>query len=145
MSIQDEHGNEIVVDDAGWFLGCRVDKTGELVDAKGVRHLSRDAYIEMLLGFCGCGAPEAAREYVRERMRLVYDFHDQQETQSALALLRNGEAALFQSPGERYFFWYWLDEKGYSEHGGSVPGWLTREGKVMLAALEWLKAQEAAA
>lgn len=39
--------------------------------------------------------------------------------------------------------WYWLDNKGYTEHGGSVPGWLTEEGWKLLEDLEELMAEAA--
>lgn len=32
-----------------------------------------------------------------------------------------------------YFMWYWLDKEEYTEHGGSVPGWLTDKGKQLLS------------
>jgi len=31
-----------------------------------------------------------------------------------------------------YFMWYWFDKEELTEHGGSVPGWLTKKGLGML-------------
>lgn len=39
--------------------------------------------------------------------------------------------------GTQYFLLYWLDHhaQDLTEHGGSVPGWLTKKGKDLLEAL----------
>lgn len=78
------------------------------------------------LGFCGCGLPEDAIDYCYQGLKRV----------ESLALSKSDFPNPFASEGEEYFFFYWLDKKGFTEHGGSVPGWLTEKGKDMILAIE---------
>ena len=51
------------------------------------------------------------------------------------------EKRLFGSSGAAYFVYYVLDEKELTEHGTSVPGWLTEKGLTLLQDLnEYLEA-----
>lgn len=38
-------------------------------------------------------------------------------------------------PGLSCWWLYWIDHIGLTEHGGSVPGWLTDKGKEVLKAM----------
>lgn len=94
-----------------------------------------------MLGFCGCGAPEENLRYVLGGLALMNEerpgwpsnsmpeFHKWYERHKARCL------AHFGSERAEYFFYYWCDEKKFSEHGGSVPGWLTDSGLQLLADL----------
>jgi len=95
-----------------------------------------------LFGFCGCGYPDDNLIYVRDSMRLLRNFrfseHDE-KNESWEEFYKRYRTAVdnhFKSSGAEYFMWYWLDEKGYTEHGGSFPGWLTVEGEELLDDLE---------
>ena len=82
-----------------------------------------------LLGMCCCGNPEANLQYVLGGLELLVDFGYHND-ELVLAHFGAQEAA--------NFFWYWVTEKDFAEHGGSVPGWLTPEGWELLELLrEW--------
>lgn len=98
------------------------------------------------LGFCGCGNPEQAAEYLREGMQIIADqrkgphytrgahrFDPEFEQWCKDHSAR--ELAHFGSTGGAYFFYYWLADNDLEEHGGSVPGWLTPAGEELLAKL----------
>ena len=95
-----------------------------------------------VFGFCGCGGPDDNLLYVRDSMRLLRNFHSKEhdkEKESWDDFHKRHRAAVddhFKLSGAEYFMWYWLDEKGFTEHGGCVPGWLTAEGEALLDDLE---------
>lgn len=101
-------------------------KTGDeeypyLIDKIGYRDveqvLSRD------FGWCGCGDPEAALEYVYKYLKGYQDSREGKITWEK-------RDELFSSEGEMYFFLYWADDKGLMEHGTSVwSGWITKKGE----------------
>lgn len=119
-----------LVPDGGYFLwkDCHYETLAEIV---GIG----------MLGFCGCGAPEENLRYVLGGLELMNEerpgwphdtmanFHTWYEGHKARCL------AHFGSERAEYFFYYWCDEKKFSEHGGSVPGWLTDSGLQLLADL----------
>lgn len=96
-----------------------------------------------MLGFCGCGASEESLSYVRDGLAHINRLREESPKQS------NGHEAwnkwweqwqadglaLFGNDRARWFFYYWADQKGFTEHGGSVPGWLTDEGRELLSDL----------
>ena len=89
-----------------------------------------------MLGFCGCGRPTDAATYIRDvlihidnGMRIDHKNNGYEKWAA-----RGRELG---SDGALYFTYYVLDEKGFTEHGGSVPGWLTPKGQELL---DWLKA-----
>lgn len=75
-----------------------------------------------LLGFCGCGIPEESLEFMERAMSLL----------GTKDIWKHAND-VFGSSGAAYFFFYWLDKEGYSEHGCALPGWLTEKGKILLA------------
>jgi hypothetical protein len=95
------------------------------------------------LGFCGCGCPEDAFAYVLGGLRLIHnppplpDPRDSGEEFRAAVDARFAAYAVHHgSDGAMYFFWYWCDAEGLTDHGSSVPGWLTEKGERLLAMLE---------
>ena len=90
---------------------------------------------------CFCGMPEEAAALLRDVLRAMktradlsdngaaHDHPDVEET-------RRRERELLPTDGIYYTYHYWLSNKGLTEHGGSVPGWLTAQGHEVLAALE---------
>jgi hypothetical protein len=91
-----------------------------------------DLSISDVLGFCACGRPEDAHRFILEGLRYVDRPYDKERWRERF----DAEEARFGSSGAMYFFWYWLDAEGLTEHGGGVPGWLTERGKDLLALLE---------
>lgn len=115
------------------------DDAGSYLDSEGVSHDSLVGYLCLKLGFCGCGSPESALEYVRDGMRVIKDRSDSEYSdESSRAVYEWGG-----SNGERYFFWYRITELDLAEHGGSVPGWLTDKGRDFLDAIDRALAEEA--
>lgn len=87
--------------------------------------------------FCGCGKPEDAVKHVHKALQLVSDRTELIIGDGSLSSeewdKRNTE--LFGSEGAMYFMWYWLENQELTEHGGSVPGWLTAKGEELLTRL----------
>lgn len=81
-----------------------------------------------VLDFCGCGMPDAALEHVRDSLQLIKDLYSTENYNK----WREKELDLFNNYGVAYFMYYFLDNKGLTEHGGQVPGWLTLEGEELL-------------
>ena len=92
-----------------------------------------------IFGFCGCGMPNEALEYVRKSLQLVDDLTN---------LVKDGglsydewekhKKEVFSDNGAEYFMWYFLDKKELTMHGSSVPGWLTPKGIELLSDLNEL-------
>jgi hypothetical protein len=91
------------------------------------------------LGICGCGNPDDTLMYIIDVLQLMEDYHNNlmtweeyYEKQHALAKADN--------EGLSWLLWYWLDDKGLTEHGGNVSGcWLTTKGYEVLQMLnEWI-------
>lgn len=92
-----------------------------------------------VLGFCGCGIPEETAAWVLRGLEAI-DAPFQREEKEWAKFYPQWQDELRSMYGAndatRYFFWYWCDDKGFTEHGGSVPGWLTDEGKDLR---DWLR------
>lgn len=95
-------------------------------------------------GFCGCGDPESALQFLLEILQLIKDRADAaNNTEKYNKLYEDIEEKLhFKStPGLFWLFLYMLDQKGLTEHGGTVRGcWLTDEGEKLLASIKEIKA-----
>ena len=91
-----------------------------------------------LFGFCGCGNNESAIEYVYKAMCLVWKLKTVVwEKKLDYEIWRTEIGIFFNSDdGAEYFMWYFLDNAGLTEHGGSVPGWLTADGEELLDDIE---------
>lgn len=90
-----------------------------------------------ILGFCGCGDPDLSLKHTQTALRQVSNLKELvwenkqtwKEWDAENKKLLGGETGV-------YFMWYWLDNKELTEHGGSVPGWLTAEGYELLEDLD---------
>lgn len=120
------------------LLSALKDDDGYLVDAEGLHHESASDYMCHVLGFCGCGVPESALAYVRDAMKAIQAMTERGYAKPDIDACYR----MFASDGERYFVWYRLDNLELTEHGGSVPGWLTDKGKDWLVALDEALEQE---
>jgi hypothetical protein len=110
------------------------------VDANGTGYDSAVHYFAIgTLGFCGCGMPEQALDHIRGALQLLADLEDK-VWKGALPMddWNVQVCALLPTYGARYFMWYFLDNKELTEHGGSVPGWLTDKGRELLSDLNEL-------
>lgn len=81
------------------------------------------------LGFCGCGDNESALIYLKDCLELI-----KLKTNDNLSYQdwKIKVAEVIPTEGSQYFMWYYLDSKGLTEHGGSVPGWLDIKGTQLL-------------
>lgn len=102
-------------------------------------------------GFCGCGLIGGALPYVRKGLRYISNRMQGSAADGLCPLAafwvesENGDAvkqrrALGDEPSAYFFFW-WADEKGYTDHGSCLPGWLTDKGKALLELLDLLAAE----
>lgn len=116
---------------------------GEYVGQDGETFGTAEAFIVHALGFCECGAPDLAIRYVRDALQLVHDQeHKLWEKSITYEQWTESVRRVLGSDGAEYFMWYWLQKKGFAEHGGSVPGWLTTDGEEWLADLNEFLADE---
>ena len=112
---------------------------GSYESKDGIYYEDAESFIGThILGFCGCGNPDCAIEFVRGALQLIDDSQNKEQTFEEWMVEVD---SYFNGEGGRYFMWYFLDNKGLTEHGGSVPGWLTSDGKELLSDLNELKQQ----
>ena len=86
--------------------------------------------------FCCCGIPENSLRFVWEVLyNLDYIWkHKDSPSEEWSQLWRDWENKQ-KDKNAVYFLYYWLDNEGFTEHGGSVPGWLTVDGEDLLKSL----------
>jgi len=104
----------------------KVDNTDfPYTDENSVSWSSKSSYLQIeYLGFCGCGDPTSAMILIRDILNSIKEGGTDQ--------------TLFPSDGLYYFMLYWLDDKGFTEHGTSIHGcWLTDLGKEILNDINW--------
>lgn len=104
-------------------------------DSEGISYEYADQAIKGIyeLGWCGCGDPDSALEYLAKSLQLIKLLRedDLKWTDWKIEVDKH-----HKNDGECYFVWYFLDHKGFTEHGGSVPGWLSQKGKELLEDIE---------
>lgn len=88
--------------------------------------------------FCGCGCPEDSLKFIKDglahiqnRTKKIQENHGE-KFKLTWDELQKEQTFIFGSSGAAYFFYYWCDKEELTEHGGSVPGWLTTKGEVVL-------------
>lgn len=81
-----------------------------------------------VFNFCGCGMPQEAFKYILGAIQRIHDVKEDGFSEESNDRLRN----YFQSDGEAYTLYYMLDNLEITEHGASVPGWLTEKGELIL-------------
>lgn len=93
------------------------------------------------LGFCGCGSPDDNLALIRDGLALIAVKPPEDILRSMTEWPKWFKAhsergnALFGNERSRYFFYYWCDKEELTEHGASVPGWLTVKGSDLLEKL----------
>lgn len=96
-----------------------------------------------LLGFCGCGSAISSLTFVRDGLaHIAWRLEYYREKNSDYNVVKAKEAEVFSNENIAYFFYYWADNQEFTEHGGSVPGWLTEEGQTMLNILNYAIEEE---
>lgn len=104
------------------------------------------------LGFCGCGDPEGALEFLKSvltaiRKRWNDNEIEEDDAASQARWSRNSDAlreliGMESQPAMAWTYLYFLDDKGLLEHGGNCSGsWLTEKGEQVLDALNRYSAQ----
>lgn len=118
----------------GWaVLGSKLlcDRCGEPETRRNTGREILAQLIQERLEFCGCGYRDAVLGLLRTAMRRLNKNGYEKGWYDAAVTELGGEA-------QAYLVWYLLDREGWTEHGSSVPGWLTVEGEEMLEKLERL-------
>ena len=130
-------------DSSGWFYIEGEDR-GEKIHGCSK---TLDSLINVdVLGFCGCADPETNVYLVRDGLSLIAqlrqswwgldDTMEQRLTkQQATRELEEKLTQLFGNEASKQFFYYWAHSKGYTDHGSSIPGWLTERGEALLKLL----------
>nr|DAN37927.1 MAG TPA: hypothetical protein [Caudoviricetes sp.] len=100
-----------------------------------------DALMMGVFGFCGCGMPWYTLAYIRDELESIKRYtewvnENHHITKDIPSPMENNDKE--ENLGRSYFIWYWFDKMGYTDHGGSVPGWLTDEGESLLECLKEL-------
>lgn len=116
------------------------EESGYVLEADGCSYdTATDLLHAGILEFCGCGNPDGNLRFVLGGLELL---DEQRPDGNAWELWFAGhmlrEQAHFGSQAVADFFYYWCHRQELTEHGGCIPGWLTAEGKALLALLrEW--------
>ncbi len=111
---------------------------GNITDSDGVSYDDLTQFITTgVLGFCGCGMPEQVVDYVKTGLELINEkspenCNPREEWDNWYEGHRERCDKHFKTQGAEYLFYYFCDFHGLTEHGGSVPGWLTRKGEDLL-------------
>lgn len=102
-----------------------------------------DEQLLVRLGFCGCGIPDDCMLFVRDYLELMKKRSDENDdlstTDTWMENSKKMDDLIREHPRElEYIFYYWLDDKRLTEHGGSVPGWIDGDGYEVLDKLnQW--------
>lgn len=86
--------------------------------------------------FCCCGMPDASLRFIWEVLySLDYIWQAKEMPQEEWSSRWKAWEEKQKDVNAVYFLYYWLDNEGFTEHGGSVPGWLTSDGEDLLYSL----------
>ena len=90
------------------------------------------------LNWCGCGDPEAAKRVIRDFLRILYDYHKDDNFDSSYNRKRKNLKERFGVDNVYdnellLCLAYTLDAAEFTEHGSSIGGaWTTKEGEMFL-------------
>lgn len=98
---------------------------------------AEDLLIKRFTGFCGCGNPEEALQFMAKVLRMLHTI-----TGEGYEARLQAEKDIFAITGASTFTYYVLSELGLTEHGGSLPGWLTQKGIEFMEDVEELYSEE---
>jgi hypothetical protein len=101
-----------------------------------------------ILGFCGCGRPYNNIKFVADSLKLVKKYKQfgnsfgetREQTIERLEQYKKEQREFFGNDQIAEFMLYWLDAKGFTEHGGSVgSSWINEKGYDFLDLFEMLE------
>jgi Na+-translocating ferredoxin:NAD+ oxidoreductase RnfC subunit len=96
-----------------------------------------------MLNLCGCGMPFDNIQYIRKGLEHLLwrsqNYNLKNDEQASWEQIKEKEKEVFGNEQSAYFFYYWASKEDYTEHGGSVPGWVSEKGKFLV---ELIKAAE---
>jgi hypothetical protein len=83
-----------------------------------------------ILGLCGCGDNESNLVYIAKALEyLQYRLESYSDSAETYQNAIKKELEFFKSKEAARLMYYFLDSKGLTEHGSSIPGWLSEKGK----------------
>lgn len=87
--------------------------------------------------FCGCGAPWLCWGWIRDTFRRMKIEAERFDRGNSYTVLDPPDFAVLRyTSGPELIVFYLLDHLDLTDHGGSVPGWLTPDGLEVLEFLE---------
>ena len=96
-----------------------------------------------LLDFCGCGDPDENLRYIQAGLQHILNRGEAidrcssyEDVREACRELDKAGKELFGNDDAECFFYYWADSNGLTDHGTSIPGWITQEGEELLVMIE---------
>lgn len=93
----------------------------------GCEHETARDFIQCgILGHCGCGVPDDSLIFIKDQ----------------LIIIEKGYPFDVGFTPLQYTLWYMFDKYGLTEHGTSLPGWLTQKGEELLSDLRELYATQ---
>lgn len=126
-----------------WINTCKYDEEVGYYMYKDTHYETIEDILQIaIFGFCGCGCPENNLKYIRDGLEHIewrMDSYRNKDNELSYEQLQAKAVEIFGNESAAYFFYYWCDTKDLTEHGGSVPGWLSEHGKTMLEVLKTLK------
>lgn len=102
-------------------------------DSDGIYYMNAEGLLGTYMDFCGCGIPEEALKFIRSALNQVNRLKEVVlEDKLTYKEWEQENKEIYFNAGIEYFTYYMLDNYGLIEHGGSVPGWLSEKGKILL-------------
>lgn len=124
-----------------WLESCKYDADIGYYEYEGTHYQTiEDIVHSHFFGFCGCGDPEGNLQYIRDGLDFI-DWRFNVEN-TPFEKIKEKQLEIFGNEKAAYFFYYWCDKEDLTEHGGSVPGWLSEKGKLILDILKTLKFED---
>ena len=115
-------------------------KNGVYICDDGCQYDTASEYYQCeFFGLCGCGKPDENLEYIKDGLTLI---DNRMKRKISYEEMKAQEIAVFGSKKAAYFFYYWADKTELTEHGSSVPGWLTDKGEEVLEDLTQITKEE---
>lgn len=112
------------------------DKDGWFEDEDGISYqIPIDSILTGRLNFCGCGDPDAVAEYIADGLQFIKDEY----YNITGRILEDRIRQVFGNEKSAQFFFQWCDSQKLTEHGSSVPGWLSKKGINMISDLSVLR------
>ena len=111
---------------------------GTFQNENGASFDTLEDFIQMsVLCFCGCGMPRLALKHLQVALTQVKKRNELVPKDTlAFRELEKETSIQLGSNTAMWFMWYYLETQDLTEHGGSVPRWLTQKGKELLEDLD---------